>query len=108
MADAANAPLLAATDLAEYLVAGGMPFRSAHAVVGDLVRRSLAGEGSLADLVAVTPGLGAEAVVLLEPGMAVRRRTTPGAGGPDRVAEQLAAARLQLAAEESRVGALTR
>jgi len=108
MAEAANAPVLAATDLAEYLVAGGMPFRSAHAVVGDLVRRSLAGEGSLADLVAGTPDLGAEAVRLLEPGMAVGRRTTPGAGGPDRVGEQLEAARQQLASEVSRVGALTR
>ena len=45
----------AATDLAEWLVAAGMPFRDAHAIVGALVRPSLAGEGSLAELVERRP-----------------------------------------------------
>ena len=48
MQAAADAPALAATDLAEWLVERGVPFRDAHAVVGTLVRRSLAGEGQLA------------------------------------------------------------
>src|SRR5204862_5332745 len=38
MAAAAAAPTMAATDLAEWLVARGTPFRGAHAVVGALVR----------------------------------------------------------------------
>ena len=36
-----TAPTSAATDLAEHLVAAGMPFRDAHAIVGALVRTSL-------------------------------------------------------------------
>ena len=35
------------------------------------------------------PALGAEALALLEPGVAVTRRTTPGGAGPGPVAEQL-------------------
>src|SRR5204863_1641508 len=38
MADAAQSQYLAATDLAEYLVREGVPFREAHAIVGGLVR----------------------------------------------------------------------
>ena len=52
MAAAADSPYSAATDLAEHLVVNGMAFRDAHAVVGELVRRALGGEGSLAELVA--------------------------------------------------------
>ena len=58
MAAAADAPTMAATDLAEYLVADGVPFRDAHAIVGDLVRRSLDGEAPLVHLVQAHPRLG--------------------------------------------------
>ena len=88
MAEAADSPYAAAIDLAEFLVAGGTPFRDAHAVVGSLVRAALAGEGTLADLVAADENLGEEAVALLAPGVAVRRRTTPGGAGPKPVAIQ--------------------
>jgi argininosuccinate lyase len=89
MQAAADAPVLAATDLAEWLVVRGMPFREAHATVGALVRRSLDGEGPLRDLVAADPALGPEAVELVGPGVAVSRRTTPGGGGSGPVAVQL-------------------
>ena len=89
MAEAASSPYAAATDLAEWLVARGMPFRSAHAVVGELVRNALAGEGSLEDLVAAHDDLGAEAAALLAPGVSVTRRTTRGGGSPVAVADQL-------------------
>ena len=88
MQDAADAPTMAATDLAEYLVRAGVPFRDAHAIVGSLVRRSLAGEGALVDLVAAEPALGAEAARLVEPGVGVTMRTTRGGAGPDVVKEQ--------------------
>ena len=39
MRAAADVPASSATDLAEHLVRGGMPFREAHAVVGALVRQ---------------------------------------------------------------------
>jgi argininosuccinate lyase len=89
MRAAADAPTASATDLAEWMVAHGTPFREAHAVVGSLVRRSLAGEGALVDLVAAEPALGAEAALLVGPGVSVRRRTTPGGAGPAPVTVQL-------------------
>jgi argininosuccinate lyase len=42
--------LLLATDVADYLVAKGLPFRDAHEVVGALVRRLVAEERSFDDL----------------------------------------------------------
>ena len=89
MPAAADSETGSATDLAEWLVAGGTPFRDAHAIVGALVRRALAGEGSLASLVAAAPELGPEAAALVAPGVSVTRRTTPGGAGPVPVAAQL-------------------
>ena len=89
MKSAADSPLLAATDLAEHLVRGGMPFRRAHAVVGSIVRRSLAGEGELIELVRSEPLLGEEAALLCSPGAAVRNRTTPGGAGQEPVSIQM-------------------
>jgi argininosuccinate lyase len=97
MQAAADAETTSATDLAEWLVVGGTPFRQAHAVVGALVRRHLAGEGPLRDLVAAE--LGDEAAALVAPGVAVTRRTSPGAGGPEALAAQLDAYRRMLATE---------
>ena len=96
MAAQAASPYAAATDLAEWLVARGMPFRDAHAVVGEKVRRALAGEGSLRELVAADPQLGAEAAALLEPGVSVTRRTTRGGGSPAAVADQIERFRARL------------
>ncbi len=54
MQAAADSPYAAATDLAEELVVRGTPFREAHAIVGALVRRSLADGSPLVDLVAAS------------------------------------------------------
>jgi argininosuccinate lyase len=102
MAAAADAPTSAATDLAEHLVAGGTPFREAHAIVGALVRRSLEDGVALRDLVASSPELGEGAVQLLDRGAAVRRRTTPGGAGPEPLTAQLASFETQLAADRDR------
>jgi len=96
MAEAASSPYAAATDLAEWLVARGMPFRQAHGVVGEKVRKALAGEGSLSDLVAADEQLGPEAAALLEPGVSVTRRTTRGGGSPAAVTDQIARFRSRL------------
>jgi argininosuccinate lyase len=88
MQAAADAETTAATDLAEWLVQRGTPFRDAHAVIGTLVRRALNGEGSLRALVTADPLLGADAAALVAPGVSVRRRVTPGGAGPAAVAEQ--------------------
>jgi argininosuccinate lyase len=104
MAEAADSPYAAATDLAEVLVERGVPFREAHALVGALVRDSLERHVPLAELVEAHPDLGADAVALLEPGRAVSRRTTPGGAGPDPVAEQVERFARKLEADTGRVG----
>ncbi len=100
MRAAADVASSSATDLAEHLVQAGMPFREAHAVVGSLVRQSIERRIPLEELVAAEPHLGAEALVLLEPGAAVRRRTTPGGAGPEAVAVQLEVAKERLARQQ--------
>jgi len=89
MQAAADGPAAAAIDLAEMLVEHGMPFRAAHALIGALVRDSLERHVPLVELVAAHPELGDAAVELLEPGVAVTRRRTPGGAGPGPVAEQM-------------------
>ena len=96
MAEAAASPYAAATDLAEWLVATGVPFRQAHAVVGELVRKALAGEASFVALVTDHPDFGAEAAALLAPGVSVTSRTTRGGGSPVAVADQIERFRSQL------------
>ena len=56
MEAAANDPNLFATDLAEYLVKKGVPFREAHEVVGKLIAQSGANQILLGDNVGVTDG----------------------------------------------------
>ncbi len=41
LAEAAGDEMLAATEIADLLVARGVPFREAHAIVGDLVRKAI-------------------------------------------------------------------
>ena len=88
MQKAADGPAASAIDLAEMLVEQGMPFRQAHALIGGLVRESLERHVPLVELVAAHPDLGEAATELLEPGVAVTRRRTPGGAGPGPVAEQ--------------------
>ncbi|HZP30418.1 MAG TPA: argininosuccinate lyase [Acidimicrobiia bacterium] len=96
MRAAADTPASAATDLAELLVRQGLPFREAHAAVGSLVRQAVERGVGLEELVMTDPRLGPDALTLLEPGQAVRRRTSPGGAGPEPVARQLDAARERL------------
>jgi argininosuccinate lyase len=102
MQSAADGPSSAATDLAEWLVERGTPFRDAHAVVGSLVRRALEDGTPLERLVETHPDLGPEAVFLLDDGVAVTRRSTRGGGGPGPFAAQLDAFRDALRAARRR------
>jgi argininosuccinate lyase len=102
MAAAADAEVMAATDLAEWLVVGGTPFRDAHAIVGALVRRHEEGEASLHEL--VMKQLGPDAAALVEPGVGVARRTSPGSAGPAALVAQVDAYRSMLAAERTALG----
>lgn len=108
MAEAASSPYAAATDLAEWLVAHGTAFRDAHAIVGELVRRSLDGEASLSELVSGDERLGVEAAALLEPGVSVTRRTTHGGGSPTAVVAQMERFAARLAADTERANVVRR
>ena len=82
MRAAADVQSLSATDLAEYLVRKGTPFRQAHAIVGDLVQKAISGSQSLQQLVAESSHFGADALQLIGTGVGVQLRSSPGAAGP--------------------------
>src|SRR3954451_7325246 len=92
---AASDELIAATDLADLLVRRGTPFREAHGVVADLVRRAGEGEGTLREL--VVADLGPEAGELLEQSSWLESKVSEGGTSLARVREQLAAGRAELA-----------
>ena len=99
MQSAADTEVTAATDLAEYLVRGGTPFREAHAIVGQLVRRHLAGEGGLGELAAAE--IDTDAAALVRPGVGVRQRRSPGGAGPDALDAQMVSYRAMLEREHA-------
>ncbi len=101
MQSAADGPALVAVDLAEWLVARGVPFRDAHGTVGALVRESVERHVPIAELIEAHPAFGDEALTLLEPGSALRRHRSAGGAGPDAVALQMQrfVARLEVDAE---------
>ena len=105
MAAAADAEAMAATDLAEHLVRAGTPFREAHAIVGELVRRHVAEGIPLRALVADDSRLGPQAAALVAPGTGVTRRTSPGGGGPGPVAVQIRQFAAELTAQRQRLQA---
>ncbi|MBE7562557.1 argininosuccinate lyase [Acidithiobacillus sp. HP-6] len=95
-----------ATDLADYLVRKGLPFRDAHAVVGKAVRlaqdRNIGLEAMpLPDLQALSPLITEEVyqVLTLEGSLAARNHL--GGTAPDQVRAAIARARARLAEEQS-------
>jgi len=90
MRAAADVQSLSATDLAEYLVRKGTPFRQAHAIVGALVQEALSGAQSLQQLVAASPEFDADAQQLIGAGVGVQLRSSPGAAGPHAAQDQRA------------------
>ena len=101
----ASSGLLLATDVADYLVAKGVPFRDAHAIVGALVRSLLKAGRSFDDLSvdewrAQSPHFDADVVQAITPAASVERKRTPQSTHPDAVSTALAEAR-QWAAENA-------
>ena len=103
---AADSELLGATDLAEWLVARGMPFREAHAHVGALVSRSIRENVTLTQLLVADPVLGPDSAALLKPGVGVSRRITKGGSGPVAGAVQASELSAALTVMHTRVAAL--
>ncbi len=88
MVQAGDAEALAATDLAEWLVEGGMPFRRAHAVVGEAVRAALTTQRPLVEVVSQHAELGPKAAQLISAGSAINRRRSRGGAGPEASSDQ--------------------
>lgn len=87
-----------ATDLADYLVEKGVPFREAHKAVGAIVRKAASQQVSLDSLPLVVfqsihPAFESDALALFDPQQSVARRESYGGTGPQAVADQLALAR---------------
>jgi argininosuccinate lyase len=108
---AAEAPVgfALATDVADALVRRGVPFRDAHEAVGHLVVWCAAndcdlGDVSDADLAKISEHLVPEIRDVLSVAGAIRARAGHGGTAPDRVAEQLAAARHEIAAHRAWAG----
>ena len=102
MAAACDAAL-AATDVADYLVGRGVPFREAHHLTGALVRRALEagvelGDVPLDDLRALSPAFDEGYHELHDPAAALARKRSRGGSAPERVREQLELARTAVAA----------
>jgi argininosuccinate lyase len=92
---AASDPALLATDLADYLVKKGMPFRQAHHVVGAVVALAektgkLLNQLTLAELQTVDKTFGRDALGVFNLSRAMAKRNLIGAPGTKEVAKQLA------------------
>jgi argininosuccinate lyase len=91
---AAIDPMMMATDLADYLVNKGIPFREAHVIVGKAVLAAgEAGLGldklSLAAYQALSPAFEADVYAVFDPLQSVGRRNVLGGTGPETVREQI-------------------
>lgn len=98
MASAAREGFLEATDLADYLVGQGMPFREAHGVVGRIVLHCEKQGKRLPDLTteefqSFSPRFSTDVHRLLDAQSIVKRRDNLGATAPTRVRAAIRAAR---------------
>ena len=88
-------PMLLATDLADYLVNRGIPFRQAHEVIGKAValcadKRCELPDLTLADYQALSPAFTADVFACLSVATSMNARQAIGAPSPQNVAAQLA------------------
>jgi len=99
--------LLLATDVADYLVARGLPFRTAHEVVGAMVRRLLAEGRDFSDLTreewrAASEMFGEDASKAATAMASVAARRTPQSTNPDAVRAALEECRAWVSASQKR------
>ena len=90
--------LLLATDVADYLVSKGMPFRQAHEVVGGMVRRLLKDGRDFSSLTldewrACSELFDADVAEVVTPRASVAKKRTPQSTSPEAVAVALQAVR---------------
>ena len=83
-----------ATDLADYLVEKGIPFRQAHELAGKVVQRAVAlavgmDALTLEEYQAISPAFSTDVFAVFDPQRSVSRRLTYGGTAPDAVAAQI-------------------
>ncbi len=104
--DAASDPELLATDVAEHLVAHGVPFREAHERIAAALATTgpdLAPEELRKRLASLAPELAGG----FDPSGAIQRRASRGAPAPAAVDQQILEARARLAARARSLSSLT-
>jgi argininosuccinate lyase len=94
-------PGLIATDIADYLVKKGLPFRQAHHIVGEIVQLSETSgvpltELSLAQLQAISPLFAPDVAEAFSVAGSLAARNVTGGTAPAAVREQIAFARRSL------------
>jgi argininosuccinate lyase len=94
-------PAMLATDLADYLVQRGIPFREAHGLVGQVVRRAQALGVTIdrlpqPELQSISPDFAQDVMDVFQFQASVDRRSLPGGTGLEAVKEQLAQAKERL------------
>jgi len=102
MAAASGRGFSTATEVADYLVRKGVPFREAHGIVGQIVRYCEKQGVTLADLSVAewhsfSKEFGEDVLGIISPSGAIHAKRSPGGTAPERVQEQIAAARELLA-----------
>ena len=107
MREAAGANYSTATDLADYLVRKGLPFREAHEIVGRVVRHGIANKRELAEMTleelrGFSPLIGADVHAALTVDASLAARAVTGGTAPEAVARALAAARRLVGPEPRR------
>ena len=102
-AAAADDQLLVAIDIAEALVAEGMPFRQAHEVAGKFVGEAVRSGESLQNVVRAST-YGERFDALFAPGAALGNRKSPGSSGTSAAALQASRLRSQLDALRAQLG----
>ncbi|MDR3348458.1 MAG: argininosuccinate lyase [Acidaminococcales bacterium] len=111
MRDAVCRDFSNATDLADYLVKKGLPFRRAHEIVGKCVACALQKGKSLQDIDLKTyqtfsPLFAGDLFDFIRPETCVRNRASYGGPSPARVREQIAAAQKRLYAQKKLIAKL--
>ena len=95
MKEAVSDPLLMATDLAEWLVSKGVPFRTAHHKVGKLIGYCQDNHITVTDIALkqmqeIIPEATDECLSLFDPEKSVRARNIVGGTSPEQVMKQIA------------------
>jgi len=105
---AARDDMLFATDLADFLVTRGVPFRESHHLVGQLVKRAEAlgvslSRLSVGEFKAVHPTLGEDVYAVFDYHRSVESRNSVGGTAPDAVRAQIKLARKLLSKDSNQI-----